>query len=318
MINRRNLVLAATAAPLLAGTATSALAQEQRQLTMVVPYTPGGSADIFARLFSQALGKELNETIIVQNRPGAGGTLGASHVAGLPPDGRTLLYTLGNLLINQEFLIKDVRFRPMESLVPVARTCIVQVVIVTRPDFPGNDLREFIAMARRSPGKYSFAYYGDLGIPSMAAEAGIDILRVPYKGGAPALIDTASGITDILASSLTQALPLLKGGKLKVLAVSTEERIADMPNVPTVREVVPGYRAIDYQAFFVPKATPRPVIDKLWQATSRVLASTEFRRTAEERGALVQPMGPDEIRAFMEIDYANTRKTVAKAGIQPE
>ncbi len=318
MTNRRQFCMGLAASPLLATAAGSAFAQERRQLTMVVPYPPGGSADILGRLFSNALSTELNEKIIVENRAGAGGTLGASYVAGMPADGRTMLYTLGNLLLNQEFLLKEVRFRPMESLAPVGRTGIVQVVIIAKADHPASNLREFIAMAKRNPGKHSFAYYGDLGIPAMAAEAGIDILRVPYKGGAPALIDTASGIVDILASSLAQALPLIRAGKVKVLAVSSEERLADMPNVATVKEIVPGYKSIDYMGVFVPKATPRPVIDQLWQATSRVLANPDFQRAAGERGVLVRPMGPDQLNTAMEVEYANTRKTVRTAGILPE
>ncbi|MDP3138617.1 MAG: tripartite tricarboxylate transporter substrate binding protein [Burkholderiaceae bacterium] len=319
MSTRRNFLAGLAAAPLLASQGAAVFAQDSRRaFTMVVPYPPGGSADIFARLFSAALSTQINERIIVENRPGAGGTLGAAHVAAAPPDGRTLLYTLGNLLLNQEFLMKDVRFRAMESLVPVARTCIVQVVIATHANFPANDLREFIAMARRSPGKHSFAYYGDLGIPSMAAEAGINLLRVPYKGGAPGLIDVASGTTDIIASSLTQALPLLRGGRMKLLAVSSDERLAEFPNVPTVKEVVPGYKAIDYQAVYAPKGTPKAVVDQIWQATAKVLASPEFRRSASDRGAIVNPMNPEQLHAFMEQDYANIRATVRASGIQPE
>lgn len=319
MTNRRSFCMGLAAAPLLATRPEFGLAQDsRRQFSMVVPYTPGGSTDLLGRLFAEGLSGQLGEKIIVENRPGANGTLGAAHVAAAPPDGRTLMYTYGNLLLNQEFMMKDLRFQALDTLVPVARTCIIQAVVVAGVNFPANDLREFIAMAKRSPGKHTYAYYGDLGIASMAAEAGIDLLRVPYKGGMPGMVDVAGGTVDIITSSLAQAQPMLRGGKLKALAVSGDERLAEWPNVPTVKEILPTYRALDYQVVMASKATPKPVIDQLWQRMNTVLTNADFRRSFMERGAIVSNMRLDELRAFMDADRASIAKVVKAAGIQAE
>jgi tripartite-type tricarboxylate transporter receptor subunit TctC len=318
MINRRNFCMGLAAAPLLTTRPELALAQDKRQFSMVIPYTPGGSTDLLGRMFADALSGQLGEKIIVENRPGAGGTLGAAHVAAAPADGRTLLYTFGNLMLNQEFMMKDLRFQAMDSLVPLARTGVVQAVIVASVNFPANDLRGFIEMARRNPGKHTYAYYGDLGNAAMAAEAGIDLLRVPYKGGMPGMVDVAAGTVDIITSSLAQAGPMLRGGKLKALAVTGDQRLAEWPNVPTVKEILPGYRALDYQVVMAPKATPKPMIDQLWQHMNAVLTNADLRRSFMEKGALVSNLRLDELRTFMGEDRAAIARVVKAAGIQPE
>ena len=315
MTTRRNFTVALAAMPWITNVEAQAT---RRQRTVVVPYPPGGSSDVLGRVYANALASQTGETVIVENRPGAGGTIGAAYVAGMPGDGRTVLYTLGNLLLNQEFLLKDVTFRPLQSLFPLAKTCDLKVAIVTAANHPANDLTEFIAMAKQAPAKHSFAYYGDLGVVSMASEAGIDLIRVPYKGGPNALPDVVGGRVDIIASSLTQALPMLQAGKLKILAVMTEERWADHPNVRTVKEVLPRYKAIDYQGIFLPAETPRAVVDSAWSTTSAVLSNPEYRRAVMEKGAIPAPMPPEEFKRFFLADYANIKKIVETAGIQRE
>ncbi|MDM0116243.1 tripartite tricarboxylate transporter substrate binding protein [Variovorax sp. J22R133] len=287
-------------------------------VTVVVPYPSGGASDVLGRVFASFLAVQLGEPVIVDNRVGAGGTIGATHVAGSTPDGRTMLLTLGNLLLNQEFLLSGVKFRPLQALQPVAKTNDLRVAMVANANHPAKDLVDFIAMAKRNPGKHSFAYYGDLGIVSMAIEAGIDLIRVPYKGGPPGLVDVAAGNVDLIASSLTQALPLLKGGKLKILAVMTAKRWVDYPNVPTVVEILPRYKAVDYQGIFLPSGTPKPVVDALWKATAAVLANPDYRRSVEDRGAIPDPLGPEDFKRYVTADHANIKKIVEAAGIRAE
>ncbi len=319
MIDRRRFCGSLAAAPLLASPFGNLLAQEsRRQSTMVVPYTPGGSTDILGRLFTEALSAQVGDKFIVENRPGANGNLGSAFVGNAPGDGRTLLYSYGNLLLNQEFMMKESQFRPLESLVPITRTCIIQAVIVAAPGFPANDLRELIAMAKRSPGKHTYAYYGDLGIASMAGEAGIDLLRIPYKGGVPGMTDVAGGTVDVITSSLAQALPMLRAGRLKALAVFGDERLAEWPKVPTVKEVLPAFKAFDYQVVMAPKSTPRPVLEQLAQRANAALQAPAFKQAFLERGAIVSPMPLDAVRAFMEEDRVNIGRIVKQAGIQPE
>ncbi|MGE0797667.1 MAG: Bug family tripartite tricarboxylate transporter substrate binding protein [Lautropia sp.] len=318
MTTRRNFTLGLCAVASAAGTARAQAQTSRRYLTLVIPYPPGGSTDILGRMFAAALGNQLGESVIVENRAGASGVTGASHVAGMPADGRTILLGVGNLMLNQEFLLKDNRFSPLQALQPVARISTIQTGIFAAASHPARDLREFLAMAGRKPGAHSFAYYGDLGVPAMAVEAKIQLLRVPYKGGAPALLDVAAGNVDILLSSLAQAMPLVKAGKLKLLAPSTAERSAEFPDLPTVKELVPGFAAIDYNGIFVPRATPPDTVDALWQAASRVVANDDFRRAIAERGFVAAPLAPGDFEAFLRRDQDNIRKTVLAAGIQPE
>ena len=318
MPTRRNFTLALAAAPWFFRAAQAQAQGSRRQITVVVPYTTGGSTDILARVFASGLSAQLGESVIVENRPGGGGTIGAAHVAMQAGDGRTMLYTLGNLLLNQEFLLRDVKFRPLRSLLPLAKTCDLQVTMVVAANHPANNLSEFVAMAKRNPGKHSFAYYGDLGVVSMAAEAGIDLIRVPYKGGLPGLIDVAGGNVDIIASSLTQALPLLKSGKVKMLAVMTAKRWSEYPQVRAVVEDLPNYKAADYHGIFLPAGTPKPVVDAAWKSVSAVISKPEYRRTVGERGAIADPLGPDAFERFVLSDHAFIKKTVEAAGIQPE
>ncbi|MDM0116259.1 tripartite tricarboxylate transporter substrate binding protein [Variovorax sp. J22R133] len=287
-------------------------------MTVVVPYTTGGSTDVLARVYASGLAAQLGESVIVENRVGAGGTIGANYVAGMPADGRTLLYTPGPTMLNQEFLLKGVKFRPLQTLLPLAKTCDVKVALVAGSGLPANDLREFISLASKNPGKKSFAYYGDLSVVSIAAEAGIDLMRVPYKGGAPGMLDVAAGNVDIIASSLAQALPLVQSGKIKLLAVMGDKRWPEYPNVPTVKEILPGYQAIEYQGVFLPIETPKAIVDALWTATSAVLSTPEYRRSLAERGATVDPLGPDDFKKFVLADQSHIKKIVEKSGIQPE
>lgn len=303
-----------------AALAASGLAHSQasRQPTMVVPYTPGGSTDILGRLFTEAFSAQAGEKYIVENRPGAGSMLGTAFVSSAPPDGRTLMYTYGNLMLNQEFLMKENRVQPLRDLVPVTRACIIQAVIVASPSFPAANLREFIEMARKAPGKHSYAYYGDLGIAAVAAEAGVQLLRVPYKGGAPGMMDVAAGTVDIITSSLAQAQSMLRAGKLKALAVYGDERLREWPNVPTVKEVLPDFRALDYQVVMAPKGTQGAVLAQLAKSAHAALSGAEIRQAFLDRGAIVAPMSPEETLAFMESDRAQLAKVVKAAKILPE
>lgn len=314
---RRALCSGLAAASLLAAAPRTASAQPS-QRRLVIPYPPGGSTDLLGRVFADALGTQLGDKLVVENRPGANGTVGAHHVATGASDGRTLLYTFGNLLLNQQFMMKDPKVNPLTDMAPVTRTCVIQAVVVAAADSPAKDLAEFIAMARRNPGKHSFAYYGDVSIMAIAGEAGLDLVRVPYKGGVPGMLDVAGGRVDVIYSSVAQAGPMLRSGKLKALAVSGDQRLAEWPNVPLVKEVLPKYRALDYQVVLAPKATPKSVIDELYAKSAVALSSDDVKRQFVEKGAMASPMRPDELRAFMEADYAAIGAVCKANGIVAE
>jgi hypothetical protein len=177
---------------------------------------------------------------------------------------------------------------------------------------------DLIEAAKRNPGKYSYAYYGDLASPSVAALGKVELVRVPYKGGVPGMVDVAGGRVDFIYSSLAQAGPMLQSRKLKPLAVSGDQRLADWPDVPTAKEVLPQYRAVDYQVLLAPKGTPKAIVDELYAKTAAALNSEDLRRQFGEKGAQSRPMRPDEVRAFMEADLASIGEVCKAAWIVPE
>lgn len=302
--------------------ATAALPQRARAQVaarrMVIPYPPGGSTDLLGRLYADALGNRIGDKFVVENRPGANGTLAAQQVATAAPDGRTLCYTFGNLLLNQQHLMKNPGVNPLVDMVPVARTAVIDAAFVASIDSPYKDLGELIAAARRTPGKLSYAFYGDMAAASVAALAAIDLIRVPYKGGMPGMLDVAGGRVDFIYSSIAQAGPMLKGGKLKALAVAGDQRLPDFPNAPTVKELLPKYRAVDYQVVLAPKGTPAAIAEELAARSAAALEAEDVKRQFRERGSAVAPMGPAELLAFMTEDLAAIGAACKAAGILPE
>jgi len=316
---RRTLCASLAAAACAAAVPMVARAQSgKKPYTLVVPYPPGGSTDLLGRLFADALGAQLGEKVVVENRAGANGTMGSAQVSAAEGDGRTLLYAFGNLLLNQQYMMKEGRLTVLQDLVPVIRTCMIQAVIVAHIDAQAKDLAEFIALARKSPGKYSYAYYGDLTSAAIAAEAGLELIRVPYKGGMPGMLDVVGGRVDIMSNSLAQALPMLRAGKLKALAITGDQRLGEFPNTPTLKEVLPGFRSLDYQVVLAPKATSKAVTEELYRKSLAALSAPDMSKQFRDRGAIISPMRPDELRAFMETDQAGIAAVVKAAGIQPE
>lgn len=314
---RRDLCAGLVAVPLVLASTRIARAQGASR-RMVIPYPPGGSTDLLGRLFAEALGNHIGDKFVVENRPGANGTIGAQQVATSAPDGRTLCYTFGNLLLNQQHLMKNPGVNPLTDMVPVTRTAVIQAAFVTAADSPYKDLADLVAAARRSPGKLSYAFYGDVAAASVAALANVDLVRVPYKGGMPGMIDVAGGRVDFIYSSIAQAGPMLKSGKLKALAVAGDQRLPEFPDVPTAREVLPKYRAVDYQVLLAPKGTPKAIVDELHAKSVAAMEAEDVQRQFRERGSAVAPMKPDELLAYMKEDLAAIGAACKAAGIVPE
>ncbi|GAA5235064.1 tripartite tricarboxylate transporter substrate binding protein [Verticiella sediminum] len=318
-LRRRRLLGAALGIPMIQGLPRAVSAQGTlRPLSIIVPYPPGGGGDINGRFYADRMSRQLGEKVVVENRPGANGTLGASHVMSAPPDGRTLLFTYGNLLLNQQFLMKEPGVDPIQDLVPITRMGMQTSLITTRADSPVNNLRDFIALARDAPGKYTYAYYGDLALAALIAGAGLDMVRVPYKGGVPGMMDVAAGRVDIIWSSIIQSIPMLKSGRLKVLAVSGEKRLPEWPDAPLVSEIVSDYRLSDYTVVLAPKGTPREVADSLYEQSATALSTDEARQRLQEMGSVLGLLRPEALLAYMREDYAALAAAAKAAGIQPE
>lgn len=309
-MNRRRLLGAGLGAAALLASAGKSLAQSRRQMSVIVPYTPGGATDIFARMYAEMMGSA-SERVLVENVPGANGAIGLSRVANAQPDGRTLAYAYGNLALVAMHSTRESPFNILRDLTPVIRTVVTQGVIVTGPNSQFRTLPEFIAAAQKDPGKYTYADYGEIAINTLMLTAGIQITRVPYKGGVPGMIDVMGGNVDIYAGSAAQVLPNILSGKLRALAVSSETKINQLPDVPLVRDFVPAFRALNYQGVFVPRTTPAAIVEELYQQSLAAINKPEFQRQTTARNATVSPMTPAEFRSFMETDSATIAKVLA-------
>ncbi len=253
-----------------------------RPVTVVVPFTPGGSTDIMARYEAEVLQRALGQSFVVENKPGAGGSIGISYAAKAAPDGYTLLHA-PSIIILLPYVMKSILYDFAKDFAPIMLTGLTQFALVVSPALPVNSVKDLIALAKSKPGELTYASSG-IGSPhQIFAEefktmTGTDIHHIPYKGAVPGLTDIASGNVSMEFVDIPPALPLIQAGKLKVLAVLSAKGNPELPGVPPLAETVPGYDASSWQGFFARAGTPRPIIDKLNAALA-----ADFRRpeTAE-------------------------------------
>lgn len=311
-LQRRTLCASIAAAPFVLSGLGSVRAQG-RPYTLVIPYPPGGATDTFGRLYADSFGSHAKANVVVENRPGADSAIGLRHVAQAPADGYTLTYAYGNLALAMAAK-KPTAPHIVRDLVPVIRTIVTQGLIVTGMDSRFKTFDDFIEEAKRSPGKVTYADYGELAVSDLMQVADIDLLRVPYKGGGPGIVDVIAGHVDIYAGSAAAVIPNIRGGRLKALATTSESRIADLPDVPTVREVFPEFSIINYQGVFAPKDTPPDVLERLYEQSLAAISTPKFHEQAKEHYASVSAMNPAEFRKFMEEDAENIAKLVKAMG----
>ncbi|WP_454708633.1 tripartite tricarboxylate transporter substrate binding protein [Delftia acidovorans] len=291
----------------------------ERPITLVVPYAPGGGADAAARLLATRMGARLGTSIIVDNRPGASGTIGASQVAKARADGYTVLYDATPFSINPHLFAKLPYAR--SALQPLSLVLLMPNVVVVKADSPVRSVADLAARAKAQPGKINFASGGSGTVQRLAAELlrqrlELDMVHVPYKSGGPAIADVMGGQVDFMFGTMAATYPLVTGGKLRALAVAAPQRSARLPDVPTVSEtVIPGYEAYEWNGIFLPTGTPEPVAARLHQALSEVLQEAEVRQRLSDLGA--QPMGttPAEFAAFLQKEDAKWGEVVRKGAI---
>ncbi|WP_448676895.1 tripartite tricarboxylate transporter substrate binding protein [Delftia acidovorans] len=291
----------------------------ERPITLVVPYAPGGGADAAARLLATRMGARLGTSIIVDNRPGASGTIGASQVAKARADGYTVLYDATPFSINPHLFAKLPYAR--SALQPLSLVLLMPNVVVVKADSPVRSVADLAARAKAQPGKTNFASGGSGTVQRLAAELlrqrlELDMVHVPYKSGGPAIADVMGGQVDFMFGTMAATYPLVTGGKLRALAVAAPQRSARLPDVPTVSEtVIPGYEAYEWNGIFLPTGTPEPVAARLHQALSEVLQEAEVRQRLSDLGA--QPMGttPAEFAAFLQKEDAKWGEVVRKGAI---
>jgi len=306
------------ACALVAGLAQAAF--PERPITLVVPYAPGGAADAVARVIATRIGAKLGTSVIVDNRAGASGTIGASFVAKANADGYTMLYDATPYSINPH-LFPKMPFAA-NALQPLSLVMLAPNILIVKADSPLKTVNDVIAKAKADPGKLNFASGGSGTVQRLASELfrqrlNLDMVHVPYKSGGPAIADVMGGQVDFMFSAIAASYPLVSGGALRALAVSSPERSKRLPDVPTVAEtVIPGYEAYEWNGVFLPAGTPQPVAAKLHQALVEVLKEGEVRQRLSDLGA--QPIGstPDEFAAFLKKEDAKWGEVVRKGNIK--
>jgi len=300
------------------------LAQSQQYPTKVVriiaPFAPGGGTDFIARLIAQKLTERLGQQAIVENKPGAGGNLGAEFAVKSAPDGYTLLLVAGSYTVNPS--LYKLSFDPVNDITPIIQLSQGPFVVAVHPSVPANSLKELIELARRQPDKLSYASAGAGSITHLASElfldmAKIKIVHIPYKGTGPALNDTIAGSTQLIFGSVSTTLQFIKSGRLRGLAVTTARRISALPELPTVAEAgVPGYEVVLWHGLVAPKGVPRPIVDRLNREANQVLKAKEMEDLLATDG--VAPAGgtPEQFRALIKADIERWRRVVKQANIK--
>ena len=292
-----------------------------KTVKIVVPFAPGGSTDVVARILADKLGAEMKQTFIVDNRAGASGNIGADAVAKAPADGYTLLMgTTGVLAINGH-LFKNLAFDPDKDFVPVSYTSLITNVLVVNPEVSARTVAELVRLAKAKPGALTFASSGSGSSTHLSGElfkalAGVDILHVPYKGSSQALIDVLSGQVTMLFDNAPSSLPFIEQGKLRALAVTSRKRLPNLPDIPTLEEAgIAGYESLSWSGIVAPTGTPRTVIARLNASIERILATDEVRRKLAALG--VEPVGgpPEAFAAHIRAESDKWGKLVKSAGI---
>jgi tripartite-type tricarboxylate transporter receptor subunit TctC len=294
-----------------------------RPVTIVVPFAPGGLADVTARLAAEKLRASLGGPVVVENRPGAGGIAGARAVAAAAPDGHTLLLANTNLAINPS-LYRSLPYDTEAAFTPILLAVTVPNVIVVRADLSARDLQGLIALAKASPGQLNYASAGSGTFPHLAMalllrSAGIEVAHIPYNGAAPAMAAILAGQVQVLSSDPPGAMPQIAAGTLRPLAVTSAVRLAAMPDVPTAAEAgLPGFEAVGWQGFVAPAGTPEPVIRLLNRAMAAALASPDVKERLLSQGVAFAMGTPAEFREFLQRDMARWREAVAASGARVE
>lgn len=302
----------------------SAMAQEypDRPITYVVPFPTGSSLDVVARLIAQNLSNSLGQPVVVENKPGAGGNVGTDFVVRSTPDGYTLLHTI-NSLAAAPALYSNLSFDPVEDLDPVVAVAAQPFMLVVNPTSPWKTVQELIDAAKADPGKLTFGSSGTGSLDHLAGElfnstAGTEMLHVPYQGGAAVRTDIMAGRIDMAFTGMGAGLPLVEGGQLRALAVTSKDRSKALPDVPTLSETgLAGFEVVNSSAIYAPAGTPEPIIGKL---NSEIVAILEMPDVRERlKGLGVEPIGgtPEELGAVLKGDVAKWKAVVEAAGIKP-
>ena len=306
------------------GSVAAEISFPSKPIRIIVPFPPGGNVDINARAIAPGLSEVLGQSVVVDNRPGASGQIGAEAVAKAPPDGYTLMVASSTVMTNVPAVFPKVRYDILKDFVPVGRLSEVPFVIVVHPSVPAKTTRELIALARARPKDVRMATGGPGTSSHLVAElfaisAGVRLLIVPYKGAGPALTDLLGGHVDTRIDQISSSMPHIRSGKLRAIALTTTQRAALLPDVPTVAESgVPGFEGSVVTGMLAPAATPAEIVQRLNAALNRVLADAALVERFASLGGEVRSGSSEELGKFIREDLARWRKVVREAGIKVE
>jgi tripartite-type tricarboxylate transporter receptor subunit TctC len=309
-------------AALLLSAAASAQDYPHKPIKVVVPYAAGGGADILARLIGQQLGERLKQPIVVENKGGGSNTIGMQSVATSPKDG----YTLGlatPVFVMTPSLMKNHPYDPLKDFEPVAMIGFSPMVLCVHPSVPAKTTKEFIALAKSKPGSLNFASLGAATTQGLAGSmfnsmTGIDAVQVPYKGSAPGTTDLLAGNVQFMFNALPSMLPHIQAGKLRALGTTGPKRSPQLPDVPTIRDAVPGYEVVTWYSFVAPSGTPKAVIEKLNREIGAIVESPQIKEKLKDQGLEADAMKPDELAALYKSETAKWAKVIQDSKIEKE
>ena len=314
----------AAALALAAGACSAQVAFPEKPVRFVVGFTPGGPSDIIARALGQKLGDAWRRQIVIENRPGAGGNIAAEAVAKSAPDGYTWLLGNNSILATNQHLYRSLAYDPVKDFAPVALVAIQPNLLVVNPGLPATSVRELIALAKSKPGRLNYASSGSGAAAHLAGElfkamTGVDMVHVPYKGAQPALTDVIAGQAQLMFATSASVIPYIKAGRLRALAVTTAQRSASIPELPTVAEAgVPGFEAITWHGVVVPAATAAALVERLNREIVAALGERDLRERLESLGAEVAAGTPREFAEYIAREIPKWAKVVKDSGARAE
>jgi tripartite-type tricarboxylate transporter receptor subunit TctC len=296
----------------------------ERPITMIVTFAVGGSSDVLARSVANAMSQGLGKPVVVENRPGAGGNIGAEAASKATPDGYTILFGTNGTLGIGPALYRNLRYNPQKDLMPVGLLHQLPLVLIVNPQVPAKSLGELISYAKSHPGKLTFASAGIGSASHLTAElfkiaADIDILHIPYKGGGAATADLVSGQVSMMLETIPNALPLARGGQMRALGVTTKERSVNAPDLPTFAESgLPKFDVSAWTGLFVPAGTPKEIVDRLNAETIRIVNDPAYVAQIKNMGTDVASSSPEAFDAFVRNDVANWTEAIQRSGTRAE